>query len=307
MSTVGILGLWGEGGCQCIIIVHSLLEMDKVHVMTIQTLGPDALAASIRKKIPHIHPRIGIVLGSGLGGFAEHLENATRISYAELPGFPPVTVEGHHGMMVVGELFGVGVVCLQGRMHLYEGASHQIFKTYIRTLKRLGCEYFFAISASGSLCEPIGPGQLMLIKDHINLQGTNPLIGPNDDDFGSRFFPLDDVYDRETREKLVELADEIGLLLPEGVYAAVTGPNYETAAEIRALRMLGADAVGMSTVPEVLVATHCGMKVAVIAMITNFATGLASISHSHQAVVEMASKSADKVSVLLKKFIETLS
>ncbi|MDF1646102.1 MAG: purine-nucleoside phosphorylase [Legionellaceae bacterium] len=275
--------------------------------MTTHSSGPDALAASIRERTPNIRPRIGIVLGSGLGDFADKLENATRISYADLPGFPSVSVDGHQGTMVVGELFGVGVVCLQGRMHLYEGASHDVVKTYIRTLKRLGCEYFFAISASGSLCESVGPGQLMLIKDHINLQGTNPLIGPNDDDFGSRFFPLDDVYDRETRETLIHLAEGMGLVLPEGVYAAVTGPNYETVAEIKALRMLGADAVGMSTVPEVLVATHCGMKVAVIAMITNFATGLASISHSHKAVVEMASQSSDKVCVLLKQFIETLS
>lgn len=274
-----------------------------------KTSQPDILAAKIRERIAGIRPRIGIVLGSGLGSFAEKLEKAVHIPYSELEGFPPVTVAGHQGMMVVGELFGVGVVCLQGRMHLYEGAeaSHDIVKTYIRTLKRLGCEYFFAISASGSLCENVGPGQLMLIKDHLNFQGTNPLIGPNDDDFGSRFFPLDDVYDRETRETLVRLAEDIGFILPEGVYAAVTGPNYETSAEIKAFRMLGADAVGMSTVPEVLVATHCGMKVAVIAMITNFATGLASISHSHQAVVEMASQSSDKVTILLKQFIETLS
>lgn len=275
--------------------------------MTTKLSRPDELAARIRERVPHIHPRVGIVLGSGLGGFADHLENATRISYADLPGFPPATVDGHKGVMVIGELFGVGVVCLQGRMHLYEGASHEIVKTYVRTLKRLGCEYFFAISASGSLCENIGPGQLMLIKDHINLQGTNPLIGPNDDEFGSRFFPLDDAYDRETRETLTYLAEDIGLFLPEGVYAAVTGPNYETVAEIKALRMLGADAVGMSTVPEVLVAIHCGMKVAVIAMITNFATGLASISHSHKAVVETATQSSDKVCILLKQFIETLS
>jgi xanthosine phosphorylase len=271
------------------------------------TSQPDALASIIRDKISNIKPRIGIVLGSGLGQFAERLEHAVHIPYSELPGFPAVSVAGHQGLMVVGELFGVGVVCLQGRMHMYEGESHDVVKTYIRTLKRLGCEYFFAISASGSLDEQVGPGQLMLIRDHINLQGTNPLIGPNDDEFGPRFFPLDDVYDRETRGTLTRLAEGMGLPLPEGVYAAVTGPNYETAAEIKAFRMMGADAVGMSTVPEVLVATHCGMKVAVIAMITNYATGLASTSHSHKAVVEMASQSSDKVCVLLKQFIETLS
>ena len=147
----------------------------------------------------------------------------------------------------------------------------------------------------------------MLIKDHINFQGTNPLVGPNDDEFGPRFFPLDDAYDRETRETLTGLAENLHISLHEGVYGAVMGPNYETAAEIKAFRMMGVDAVGMSTVPEVLVAVHCGMKVAVIAMITNFATGLATTSHSHKAVVEMASKSSEKVCVLLKQFIQTLA
>jgi xanthosine phosphorylase len=268
---------------------------------------PDTLARKIRERAPNIRPRIGIVLGSGLGQFAERLEHAVYVPYADLPGFPNVTVHGHEGMMVLGELFGVGVVCLQGRKHAYEGSSHDIVKTYIRTLKRLGCEYFFAISASGSLVEDVGPGELMLIKDHINFQGTNPLVGPNDDAFGPRFFPLDDAYDRETRETLTGLADNLQISLHEGVYGAVMGPNYETAAEIKAFRMLGVDAVGMSTVPEVLVAVHCGMKVAVIAMITNFATGLATTSHSHKAVVDMASKSSEKVCILLKQFIQTLA
>lgn len=277
--------------------------------MTTATASPDELAEKIRNQIPNIHPRIGIVLGSGLGDFANKLDNITRISYADLPGFPSGEVHGHQGTMVIGELYGVGVVCLQKRMHYYEAGepSHEAVKTYIRTLKRLGCEYFFAISACGSLCENVGPGQLMLIKDHINMQGTNPLIGPNDDEFGPRFFPLDDAYDRQTRETLIRLGEGIGLKLPEGVYIAVTGPNYETAAEIKAFRMMGADAVGMSTVPEVLVAAHCGLKIAVIAMMTNFATGLATTSHSHDAVVEMAKQSSDKVVLLLKQFIESLS
>jgi len=268
---------------------------------------PDELAQKIRERAPDIKPRIGIVLGSGLGQFAERLDNAVYVPYTDLPGFPEVTVHGHQGTMVLGELFGVGVVCLQGRKHAYEGSSHDIVKTYIRTLKRLGCEYYFAISASGSLCEEVGPGELMLIKDHINFQGTNPLVGPNDDEFGPRFVPLDDAYDRETRETLTGLADNLNISLHEGVYGAVMGPNYETAAEIKAFRMMGVDAVGMSTVPEVLVAVHCGMKVAVIAMITNFATGLATTSHSHKAVVEMASQSSEKVCILLKQFIQTLA
>jgi xanthosine phosphorylase len=210
-------------------------------------------------------------------------------------------------MLVLGRLHGVDVVCLQGRAHSYEGHSQSVVKTYVRTLKRLGCEYFFAISACGSLREDVGPGQLMLIHDHINMQPGNPLMGPNDEEFGPRFFAVDNAYDAATREILHAVAHEVDVPLSDGVYIAVSGPNYETAAEIRAFRQWGADAVGMSTVPEVLVAVHCGMKVAVIAMITNYATGLAQESHSHEAVVQMAVQSSDHVSTLVKRFIQRLA
>ncbi|KTD20806.1 xanthosine phosphorylase [Legionella lansingensis] len=264
-------------------------------------------AEQIKKKVPHFKPVIGIVLGSGLGSFAEQLEDAVSIPYEELPGFPKLTVQGHGGKLVLGYLSGVGVVCLQGRAHTYEGNSYDAVKTYVRTLKLLGCEYFFATNASGSLREDVGPGELMLITDHINMQPGNPLVGANDDEFGPRFFPLDNAYDQETRENLLHIAHKENISLNQGVYLSVLGPNYETAAEIRAFRILGADAVGMSTVPEVLVANHCGMKVAVIATITNYATGLAHTSHSHEAVVLMASKGAEKLNRLLKHFIENLA
>ena len=177
----------------------------------------------------------------------------------------------------------------------------------MRTLKLLGCDYFLATNASGSLREEVGPGELMLITDHINMQPGNPLVGPNEDEFGPRFLPLDNAYDQGMREKLLMLAHKENIMLHQGVYLSVLGPNYETAAEIRAFRIMGADAVGMSTVPEVLIANHCGMKVAVIATITNFATGLAHTSHSHDAVVLMASKAAEKLNVLVKKFIMELA
>ena len=260
-------------------------------------------AAKIKERYPSFKPSIGIVLGSGLGSFADQLDDAVSISYEELPGFPKITVHGHGGNLVLGYLAGVGVVCLQGRAHAYEGPNHDTVKTYVRTLKLLGCNYFLATNASGSLREDVGPGELMLITDHINMQPGNPLVGPNDDQFGPRFLPLDNAYDHSMREKLLMIAQQEHITLNQGVYLAVLGPNYETAAEIRAFRILGADAVGMSTVPEVLVANHCGMKVAVIATITNYATGLAHTSHCHNAVVATAALAATKLNLLIKRFI----
>lgn len=274
------------------------LEMNPTNT----TLAHQA-TAKIKQRLPSFKPKVGIVLGSGLGSFAEQLDDAVSISYDQLPGFPKMTVHGHGGNLVCGQHGGVGVVCLQGRAHTYEGPNHDIVKTYVRTLRLLGCDYFLATNASGSLREDVGPGELMLITDHINMQPGNPMVGPNDDDFGPRFFPLDNAYDRGLREKLLTIANAEKITLNQGVYISVLGPNYETAAEIRAFRIMGADAVGMSTVPEVLVANHCGMKVAVIATITNFATGLASTSHSHDAVVAMAASAGEKLNRLVKRFV----
>lgn len=270
--------------------------------------NPAFLAAeTIKQAHPFRKPKVGIVLGSGLGQFAEELDNAVTISYDELPGFPKVSVQGHKGHLILGSCGGVEVVCLQGRAHAYEGAHHNdTVKNYVRTLKLLGCEYFIATNASGSLREDVGPGELMLITDHINFQPTNPLIGPNDDEFGPRFFPLDNAYDQSMQQRLLAIAHDHHIPLAQGTYLSVLGPNYETAAEIRAFKVLGADAVGMSTVPEVLVANHCGMKVAVIATITNFATGLNTEAHSHESVVEMASLASKKLNLLIQTFISEL-
>lgn len=163
-------------------------------------------ADKIKQLLPNFKPTLGIVLGSGLGSFAEQLEDAVSICYEELPGFPKPTVFGHGGKLVLGYIHGVSVVCLQGRAHSYEGNHHDTVKTYIRCLRLLGCEYFFATNASGSLHEEVGPGELMLITDHINLQPGNPLVGPNDDEFGPRFLPLDNAYDRQLREQLLQTA-----------------------------------------------------------------------------------------------------
>ncbi|KTC78666.1 purine-nucleoside phosphorylase [Legionella cincinnatiensis] len=266
------------------------------------------LAANYIKNLyPSFKPIVAIVLGSGLGKFADELQDAVRISYEDLPGFPKITVQGHGGNLILGYWNGVGVICLQGRAHTYEGLeNYETVKTYVRTMKLLGCTHFIATNASGSLREDVGPGELMLISDHINLQPSNPLIGPNDDEFGPRFYPLDNAYDQTMRSKLLAIAAENSIKLTEGVYISVLGPHYETAAEIRAFKIWGADAVGMSTVPEVLVANHCGMQVAVIAMITNYATGLSKTAHSHESVVAMAESAAAKLNFIIKQYIAGL-
>lgn len=263
-------------------------------------------ARLIEARLPSFKPIIGLVLGSGLGSMSEHIEDAVIIPYEELPGFPEITVKGHHGNVICGRIRGVDVVCLQGRAHTYEGNSHEVVKTYVRTLKCLGCTYFLATNASGSLREEVGPGELVLITDHINLQADNPLTGPNDDAFGPRFYPLDNAYDKALQERFLRIAQQEAITLHEGVYISVTGPHYETPAEIRAFKMLGADAIGMSTVPEILVANHCGMKAAVIATITNYATGLTTISHSHEEVVATAARASQKTNQLITAFIADL-
>jgi xanthosine phosphorylase len=263
-------------------------------------------AQTIQTLRPGFKPRLAIVLGSGLGKFADSLENQTIISYDQLPGFPKVSVKGHQGNLILGTLAGVELICLQGRSHYYEGLGFDAVKTYVRAMKLLGCDYFIATNASGSLQKSVGPGELMLITDHINLQPHNPLIGPNDEEFGPRFPPVDHAYNQPMRDTLLTLAHQEKINLHQGVYMAVSGPSYESAAEIRAFRTLGADAVGMSTVPEVLVANHCGLRTAVIAIITNYATGLSASAHNHDSVVAMASSAAEKLIILLQQFVTRL-
>jgi xanthosine phosphorylase len=208
-----------------------------------------AAAAEVISERATEAPRLGIILGSGLGGVADALEDGRDIPYSELPGFPEPGVAGHGGRLVLGRLGGLPVACLQGRRHIYEGGPPTGMAAPVRALRRAGAEALLATNAAGSLRPENGPGSLMMISDHINLLGVNPLTGPNDDAIGPRFPSLRDAYDPELRLVLSRAAGRLGIRLPEGVYLATAGPSFETPAEIRAFRTLGADAVGMSTVP----------------------------------------------------------
>lgn len=270
-------------------------------------MSPKEIAQSILQHYPHpFQPTVGIVLGSGLGEFSQCLDKTVTIPYQQIPDFPNPTVKGHHGELVLGYFEDIPVVCLKGRVHLYEGINPNYIKTYVRTLKCLGCEYFIATNASGSLDPNMPPGEIMMINDHINFQPINPLVGPNDDEYGPRFLPVDKAYDADVQARLRDAASKAHIKLHQGVYLAVQGPQYETAAEIKAFRILGADAVGMSTVPEVLVAHHAGMKVGALATITNFATGLSQQSHDHNEVVAVAEQASQKLQNIIKHFVRSL-
>lgn len=262
----------------------------------------DAAAEYILTKIPR-RPRIGLVLGSGLGDFADTLTNAIRIPFAEIPGFPQPTVEGHAGALVFGKKSGRYIAVLQGRTHYYEGLSQRQITMPIRVLAAIGVRTVVLTNAAGGINKTYQPGDLMLICDHINLSGSNPLIGPNLDAFGPRFPDVSDLYTAELRQDIKELAAFLGLRLREGVYLMTSGPNYETPAEIRMMRTLGADAVGMSTVPEALVAAHCGMNVVGISCITNMAAGVLPQKLDHSEVIETAAKVHDTFHELLSNMI----
>lgn len=264
-------------------------------------------AAVIKERFNNFSPILGLVLGSGLGYLADQITDQMVISYAELPGFPISTVAGHAGKLVLGYLNGLPVACLQGRVHLYEGVSPQAIQTFIRTLKLIGCQYFMATNSAGSLRSDVGPGQLMMITDHINFQGMNPLVGHNDESFGPRFMPMHDAYDIDLQKRLLVIANANGIALAQGTYIGVLGPSFETPAEIRAFRILGADAVGMSTVPDVIVARHCGLRVAVVSAITNFAAGMSDEVITHENTLHFAKLAANDLSRLIVEFAGSLN
>lgn len=252
-------------------------------------------------------PRVGIVLGSGLGGLIDELEDAVTIGYAQLPGFPVGHVAGHAQQVTIGTLAGLSVAVLAGRAHLYEGTDPAAVRVPIRTIRALGAEAIVLTNAAGSLRPEVGPGRLMLITDHINLTGSNPLVGPNDDDVGPRFFAMGEAYDADLRTQLHEAAAAEGVPLAEGVYLAVTGPSFETPAEIRAFARLGADAVGMSTVPETIVARHCGLRVAAVSAVTNLAEGLGDEVLSHEGTLAAAADAARDLHRVLRRLAEALA
>jgi xanthosine phosphorylase len=237
-------------------------------------------------------PKLAIMLGSGLGGLAAKVENPVTLAYRDLPGFPILTVAGHAGTLIVGKLSGVPVVVLNGRKHFYETSDAYPLKTMLRSVKAAGVETLFLSNAAGSLRPHIKVSELMLITDHINFLGFNPLAGPNDEEFGPRFVPMGDAWDRELAGRIKETARREGITLHEGVYMAFRGPSFETAAEIRMAQGWGADAVGMSSVPECLISRHCGLKVAGVSCITNMGQGLSDEKLSHAHTLANAAKGA---------------
>lgn len=247
-------------------------------------------------------PKVAMVLGSGLNSLADALENATVLSYADLPGFPKPTVEGHAGRMLIGELGGHPVICMQGRAHAYEGHAPEKLAYSTRVLWALGVEVLVLTNAAGSLREEAGPGSLMAITDHINFSGVNPLVGINDDRFGPRFPDVSEAWDKKLTKKLQASAEELGITLHTGTYLMAKGPNFETPAEIKAFRVWGADAVGMSTVPECLVARHCGMKVTGVSSITNLAAGMQG-ELTHDETMEFGAIAAVNLEKLLRAFL----
>src|SRR4051812_28023768 len=237
--------------------------------------------AAIARAYPGAFPKTALILGSGLGPFAGKLENATDISYGDIPGFPVPSVLGHAGRLRIGTVAGTPLACLQGRFHAYEGHAAAALALPIRILRALGVERLILTNAAGGLSRDFPAGTLMIVEDHINFSGQNPLIGPNDDRIGPRFFDMTNAYDAGLRAALQAAADKSGVAVKSGVYIYCLGPNFETKAEVRMMATLGADAVGMSTVPECLTAVHCGMKVAALSLITNLGAGLAPGALSH--------------------------
>ncbi|MEB0897397.1 xanthosine phosphorylase, partial [Citrobacter freundii] len=244
---------------------------------------------------------------SYLGALAEQIENAVAISYEKLPGFPVSTVHGHAGELVLGHLAGVPVACMKGRGHFYEGRGMKVMTDAIRTLKLLGCEVLFCTNAAGSLRPEVGPGSLVTLCDHINTMPGTPMVGANDERFGDRFFSLANAYDADYRAILQAVAAEEGFPLTEGVFVSYPGPNFETAAEIRMMQIIGGDVVGMSVVPEVITARHCGLKVVAVSAITNLAEGLGDVKLSHAQTLAAAELSRQNFINLICGFLRKLA
>ncbi len=259
----------------------------------------------IQEKIKKFKPEIGIILGSGLGDFADNFESI-KIPYTDIPGFENSEVQGHKGQLIFAKVNGKNTVMMQGRYHFYEGYSMQTVTYPIKILKKLGIKTLIITNAAGAVNENFTPGDLMLITDHINFMGTNPLIGKNDDTLGVRFPDMSEVYSKKLINLAQETAERLKIKYQKGVYAATTGPSYETPAEIRMFRLLGASAVGMSTVPEAIIANYCGLNVLGISCLTNYAAGVSNNPLNHEEVIETANKVKENFKLLLSEFIKRL-
>jgi purine-nucleoside phosphorylase len=275
-------------------------------VMTDQFTLADNAAQLILSRTP-LRPKIGLVLGSGLGAFADSLTDATRVPYSEIPSFPQSTAIGHAGRLVIGLAGSVPVAAMQGRVHQYEGYSAQQVAFPIRVFARMGVKSVILTNAAGGINLGYSQGALVLIRDHINLQGTNPLVGPNDERFGVRFPDMTHAYSRAYREIAREEAARQSLMLHEGVYAALLGPSYETPAEIEYLRRIGADLVGMSTAAEVIAARHMGLGVLAISCVTNMAAGILDQPLSHAEVMETGERVKNTFEALLRAVLPRIA
>ncbi|MTI68305.1 MAG: purine-nucleoside phosphorylase [Firmicutes bacterium] len=260
----------------------------------------------IKKKID-IQPKIGLILGSGLGTLANEVKNKTSINYEDIPNFSVSTVKGHEGKLVIGELEGKEVVAMQGRFHYYEGYSMEDITFPVRVMKKLGVELILVTNACGGMNKELYPGALMIIEDHINFTGDNPLIGSNYEELGPRFPDMSRAYDKEMIELAEKVSEKLEIKTEKGVYAAISGPNYLSRAELKMLRKVGGDTVGMSTVPEVIVANHSGLKVLGISCVTDMAIAEEIESISHEQVVEVANKTRPKFIKLVKGIINEVT
>ncbi|BFL82963.1 xanthosine phosphorylase [Shewanella baltica OS625] len=259
--------------------------------------------ATIRARKPNFSPRAAMILGSGLGAFADNLDNKVVIPYEDLDGFPVSTVVGHSGELVLGSLHGIDIVCMKGRGHFYEHQSMKVMTTPVRTFKRLGCELLLVTNAAGSLRpERIGVGSLVIFSDHINTMPGTPMTGANDDSYGPRFFSLANAYDKDLRAEALSVAKAAGIAVNQGVFVSYSGPCFETAAEIRMMQIIGGDVVGMSVVPEVISAAHCGLPVLAVCAITNMAEGLGDVQLSHEQTLTSAKLAEADFIRLIERF-----
>jgi len=261
-------------------------------------------AAIIRQRAPGFIPQAALILGSGLGTLCDDMTDAITLPYSELPGFPQSSVAGHAGELVLGTLEGIPVMCMKGRGHMYEGHGMSVMTSAVRTFKLLGCEFLLATNAAGSMRKSVVPGRLVALTDHVSFMPESPLAGPNDDRFGPRFFSLANAYDKDLREQLHQTAKSLEISLNEGVFVSYPGPNFETAAEIRMMQRMGGDVVGMSVVPEVIAARHCGRKVLAVSAITNMAEGLSDVELSHEQTLKCAAMVTDDFIRLIGQFIK---
>ncbi|MFD2705385.1 purine-nucleoside phosphorylase [Salibacterium lacus] len=263
-------------------------------------------AANTIKELQKVQPKTGLILGSGLGVLADEITDAVTIPYGDIPHFPVSTVEGHKGQLVLGELHGVPVLAMQGRFHFYEGWELEDVTFPVRVMKELGIGKLIATNAAGGVDPALNPGDLMLIRDHINHAGANPLRGRNNPELGVRFPDMSEAYPSHLREEAKAAAAELGFTLREGVYVWNSGPSYETPAEVRMLQHLGGDAVGMSTVPEVIAARHAGMDAAGISCISNMAAGILDHPLSHEEVIETTQKVQKQFLALVREWVKRI-